>query len=124
MIIISLNESWRRNWLGAARLRARGHTCTHVHGVVAMAVYAYTHAAQLPLNKMQDQHSKHTQNLSVCSRVPNRQKMCGVSATDRPKPGAWREARRAKRALRKFFGISMPFCLIACDSLLFKHHSP
>jgi hypothetical protein len=31
---------------------------------------------------------------------------------------AWREAPRAKRALRKIFGISMPFCLIPCPFLL------
>jgi hypothetical protein len=33
------------------------------------------------------------------------------------RPGAWREAPRAKRALRKNFGTSMPFCLIPCRLL-------
>jgi hypothetical protein len=50
------------------------------------------------------------------ARGANRQKMCCVSATDPPEPGA--EAPRAKRALRKIFvGILMPFCLIPCRLL-------
>jgi hypothetical protein len=43
--------------------------------------------------------------------------MCGVSATYHRPGRAWREAPRAKRAVRKIFGILMPFCLIPCRLL-------
>jgi hypothetical protein len=46
---------------------------------------------------------------------PNLQKRWGHVLTDPARSG--REAPRAKRALRKNIGISMPFCLIPCRLL-------
>jgi hypothetical protein len=51
-----------------------------------------------------------------CSQPPaNLQKRWGHVLTDPARRG--REAPRAKRALRKIFGISMLFCLIPCRLL-------
>jgi hypothetical protein len=48
-------------------------------------------------------------------RTPNLQKRWGHVLTDPARSG--REAPRVKRARRKVFGISMPFCLIPCRLL-------